>query len=122
MTRTEGDLKYSDLPVLTPRNRSMKEGEFPIPPDEYSPMSRPWTRLTLLFLAIFLAMVVSMSTGGCTQRQIAGRAPSAPALQPVSSHVYSVRLGSLESPPGIIEPGEEDRELQRGSMTTPSRD
>ena len=100
----------------------MKEYEFNIPPDENSPMSRHWTRLMQLSIAIFLAMVVSMNTGGCTQRQIAGRAPTAPALQPVSTRVYSVRLGTLESPAGQKPPTRYDQEFPNESVAATPQD
>ena len=76
----------------------MKKYEFNHPPAEYSPMARHWTRIMQLCVALFLAMVVGVNTGGCTQRQVAGRAPTAPALEPVSTRVYSVRLGTIETP------------------------
>ena len=85
-------------------------------------MSRHWTRFMQLCVALFLAMVVSMNTGGCTQRQVAGRAPTAPALQPISTRVYSVRLGTLESPAEQKPPTVYDQELSDESLAATSRD
>ncbi len=100
----------------------MIEGEFTSPSDEYSPMSRQWTHLVQLCIAIFLAMVVSMNTGGCTQRQVAGRAPTAPALQPVSTRVFSVRLGTLESPGGQNSPTRYEQEFPDESVAATPQD
>ena len=73
-------------------------------------------------IASFLAMVVSMNFGGCTQRQVSGRAPTAPALQPVSTRVYSVRLGTLESPAGQKTPSRYDQEFPDESVAATPQD
>ncbi|MEE2719660.1 MAG: hypothetical protein VX727_07735 [Planctomycetota bacterium] len=43
--------------------------------------------------AALLLTVVLCAAGGCQQVRVAGRAPTAPALLPVSSQLVPVRLG-----------------------------
>ena len=100
----------------------MKKYEFNHPPDEYSPMARHWTRILQLCVAFFLAMVVGLNTVGCTQRQVAGRAPTAPALEPISTRQYSIRLGTLESPLEQTDTSAYDPEALDGSMASTPRD
>lgn len=100
----------------------MKKYEFNHPPAEYNPMTRHWTRIMQLCVALFLVMVVGVNTGGCTQRQVAGRAPTAPALEPVSSRLYSIRLGTLESPLEQADTSAYEPEVLDGSMASTPRD
>ncbi|MBM44040.1 MAG: hypothetical protein CMJ36_03375 [Phycisphaerae bacterium] len=100
----------------------MKKYEFNHPPAENIPMVRNWTRIMQLCIALLLAMVVGVNIGGCTQRQIAGRAPTAPALEPVSTRVYSVRLGTIESPLDRTGTITYDSEVLDGSMVPTPRD
>lgn len=57
------------------------------PPRDSDPMRFP----RLLLLAAALAV-----TTGCQPVKLAGRAPTAPALQPVSTQTIPVRLGTSE--------------------------
>ncbi len=45
---------------------------------------------------LVLAAAALVSLGGCQSVQLAGRAPTAPTLHPVSSSTYPVSLGTRE--------------------------
>lgn len=51
-------------------------------------------------LGLLLGGLLLLPATGCEARRVAGRAPTAPSLQPVASEVYPVSLGTREEESG----------------------
>ena len=80
------------------------------PPDSDAPRSHH---------ALALAAVLVIGLAGCQEVRVAGRAPTAPTLYPVSSTTYSVSLGTGERLDEITKPDQEPLNAPRTSSVTP---